>query len=258
MRLDAEQRTCLGDLFQEGCLKVCLPRPVEKNDVDAVVINTAGGLTGGDALSLCVNLAVGARAAVTTPACERIYRSSGGEAVIEQRISVGSRARLDWVPQETILFEGSRLNRRTDVYLEPEAEITLAEAILFGRVEMGEKLTTGTLLDRWSIWRQRELVFADAVRISDGFSEPLSSPSALRSCVGVASIAHVGSDQEKKLHELRSWAAECTDVVAGATVVNGVLVSRMASATGSALRRGLTQALAFLRGGRPLPRNWLY
>src|SRR5688500_12647012 len=126
-------RTQIVDLFQEGCLKVRLPRAQRDGEADLVMMNIAGGLTGGDRLAVEVTVGEGACATVTTPACEYIYRSTGGEASIEQRLRVGRGARLDWIPQETILFDRSRVRRRLDIQLEADAEITIAEAVLFGR-----------------------------------------------------------------------------------------------------------------------------
>ena len=104
-------RTCLDRLFQEGCAKLRFPRPLGTEDPQAIIINTAGGLTGGDRFGADVILSVGAAASVTTQACERVYRSLGDTAKVHNRLVVGAGAQLDWLPQETILFEGARLDR---------------------------------------------------------------------------------------------------------------------------------------------------
>ncbi|WBY00575.1 urease accessory protein UreD [Ramlibacter tataouinensis] len=247
----------MSDLLQEGCLKVRLPRPESDRVLEAVIINTSGGLTGGDVLSVEIEIGEGARACATTPGCERIYRSAGGEAVIEQHLRVGRSARLDWVPQETILFDGSRLKRRTEVQLDRGAELTLAEAILFGRAAMGETVKSGFFSDAWAIRRAGRLVFTDVIRICDAFQATMASPTALRSHVAMASLAHVGPDLEAKRDALRSSFTKLDCATAGASLVNGVLVARMVACTGMALRSALNQALVPLRGARPLPRSWL-
>ena len=134
--------TRLSELYQEGCLKVRLPHSETGGEISVAVINTAGGLTRGDSLSVDVVLEEGARATVTTPACERIYRSIGGEVSIGQRLQVGRGARLDWLPQETILFDRARLRRRFDVELEAGAEVTLSEVILHS-ISTNDDPTTG-------------------------------------------------------------------------------------------------------------------
>src|SRR3546814_352355 len=172
-------RTRVADLFQEGCLKVRLPRPRCDREADLVMMNTAGGLTGGDRLSVQVFVGEGACATVTTPACEHIYRSIAGEAFIEQRLQVGRAGRLDWLPQETILFDRSRVRRRLDVHLEADAEITIAEAVLFGRTAMGETVKGGFFSDLWTVRCGGRLLFADATRIAESFDRIPACPTTL-------------------------------------------------------------------------------
>lgn len=250
------QNTRLSRLFQQGCLQVRLPRPEVDGVIDAVLINTAGGLTGGDELSIEVDVDEGARATVTTPACERIYRSIGGAACIHQGLQVSRHARLDWLPQETILFDQSRLRRRFDVRLAGDAEITLSEAILFGRAAMGETIRNGLLCDFWTVQLDGRLLFADALRIVEPFHATLASAPALRGCTAMASLVHVGKDLEAKRDALRS-AFSAGHGSAAASIVNGVLLARIVAANSRALRATLIAGLDTLRDRRPLPRNWL-
>jgi urease accessory protein len=248
----------LSDLFQEGCLKVRLPRPDTDGDIDAIIINTAGGLTGGDMLSVEIMLDEDARATVTTPGCERVYRSSGGEAVVRQRLRVGRGGRLDWIPQETILFDHARLIRELDVQLETDAEITLAEAILFGRTAMGETVKGGFLSDFWRISRDGRLLFADVVRMSERLDQCMASPAVLDGHIAMASVVHVGKALEFKRDALRADFSEIERSVAGVSVIGDVLVARILAPSGRALRDVLIRALSCLRGRRPLPRNWFF
>ncbi|WP_332814898.1 urease accessory protein UreD [Ramlibacter sp.] len=254
---DESRATRLASLFQEGCLKVRLPRPARQGEVDAVLINTAGGLTGGDVLSVEIDLDEGAQATVTTPACERVYRSIGGDACVHHGLRVGRRARLDWIPQETILYDRSRLRRRFDVRLADDAEVTLAEALLFGRTAAGESVRSGLLRDTWTVQRDGRLLFADATRVSDPFGDAIACPTALAGCVAIASIVHVGSELEARRDALRDTMARFDATAAGASVADGVLVVRMVAPDSRALRATLAAALACLREQRPLPRNWL-
>jgi len=248
----------LVELFQEGSLKIRLPRSQTSGNLDILVINTSGGLTGGDALSIEVTLDEGARATVTTPGCERIYRSANGEADIQQHLRVGRGARLDWIPQETILFDRARLTRRFDIELEGDAEITLSEAILFGRAAMGETVKSGFLSDFWTVRRDGRLLFADAVRMSGPLNQIAACPSSMGSHIAMASLIHVGRRIEAKRDALRARFSENEGSVAGASVVGDVLVARMVAASGHTLRGVLIPALGCLRDGRPLPRNWFY
>ena len=216
-----------------------------------------GGLTGGDALSVDVSLDDGARATVTTPGCERIYRSVDGDAVVHQRLQVGRRARLDWIPQETILFDRARLSRRFDIELQDDAEITLAEAMLFGRAAMGETIRSGFVRDCWTVRRDGRLLFADAMRIAEPFDEAMACSTTLCGGGAMATLVHVGRDLEAKRDALRDVFAEDRGSLAGASIVNDVLVARIVASSGRALRSTLVAALSVLREQRTLPRNWL-
>jgi urease accessory protein len=250
--------TRVVDLFQQGCLKVRLPRPENVGEADLVVMNTAGGLTGGDRVSIEVAAAAGARVTVTTPGCERIYRSAQGEAVIEQRLRVGPGARLDWIPQETILYDRSRVRRRLEAHLEDDAEITIVETILFGRAAMGERLIHGAFSDFWTIHRDGRLIFADGTRIGEGFEQTMANPATLGGEVALASLVHVGPDLAGKRDALRAGFAGGADVRAGASVVGDVLVARMVAPGGSGLRHALVAALGSLRHPRATPRLWFF
>lgn len=244
-------------LFQEGCLKARLLHTTTEGEADVVVINTSGGLTGGDRLSMEVTAGEAACATVTTPACERIYRSNGGEAFIEQRVRVARGARLDWIPQETILYDQARLRRRLDVEIERDAEVTLSEAILFGRTAMGETVKTGHLLDFWTVRQDGRLLFVDSIRVTDCFENTTAGPATLHGNTAMASLVHVGQDLETKRDALRAIFSRLNGATAGASVVGEVLVTRIVAPAGRTLREWLIPALGVLRDRRALPRNWL-
>ena len=138
-RVVAKQRdgqTEIERLYQEGCAKVRLPH-THSDALQAVLMNTAGGLTGGDRIDWTVEAGAGAKLVITTPACERVYRSNSGDAVVHNRLSAGAGAHIDWLPQETILFEGGRLDRRLEADLADGATLTAVEAVLLGEVGFG-------------------------------------------------------------------------------------------------------------------------
>lgn len=253
---DVHMKSRLTRLLQEGCLKVRLPRPQLSGWVDAVLINTSGGLTGGDVVSVEVKLSEGAQATVTTPGCERIYRSLGTMAVIHHSLDVGRGARLDWLPQETILFDQSRLQRRVEVQLCGDAEVTIAEAILFGRTAMGETVRSGFLRDFWTIHHDGRIVLADATRVSEPFAQTLLEPTVLRGYLGVACVVHVGKHLEAKRDALRAAFSNSEGCRAGVSMVNGALLARIVAPNGRALRNVLVRAIDGVRDRRPLPRNW--
>ncbi|WP_423067388.1 urease accessory protein UreD [Devosia sp. CN2-171] len=245
-----EGRTRLTTLYQEGCAKIRLPHTHDPS-LQAVLINTAGGLTGGDDVAWEVNAAPGARMVLTTQACERVYRSLGDDATVRTHIKVGAGAHLDWLPQETILFQGARLDRSLEVDLAPDASFFAIEAILLGREAMGEDARNSHLRDNWRIRRNGRLVHAEAARLS---ADPLERDgiSLLAGASAFATLLYVGTDAELKLERVRPLLTGQS----GASVIGERLVIRAMAPSGLALRRIITPIIAHLSGAGTLPRLW--
>lgn len=243
--------TMLGGLFQDGAAKIRLPKTFSE-EAEAVLINSAGGMTGGDALSYGVDVGAGARAVATTQACEKIYRSLDGAAELSVDLRVGRTARLDWLPQETILFDGADLRRRVEVDLAEGAELLAVEAVIFGRRAMGEVVNGGSLHDRWRIRRNGSLVHADDIRMTGELDLLASREAVLAGAGAMASLVFVADDAERHLPAVRVALGER----GGVSAFNGKLVARVAAENGLALRRALVPALMALRGGVPLPKAW--
>ena len=243
-------RTRLTTLFQEGCAKIRLPHTHDAS-LQAVLINTAGGLTGGDVVRWEADAAPGARMVFTTQACERVYRSLGDDARVSTQIRVKPGAHVDWLPQETILFEGARLNRSLEVELEEGASLFALEAILLGREAMGEAARGARLRDDWRIRRNGRLIHAEATRIN---ADPLERDglSLLDGKLAFATLLYVGADAERKLDRARPLLGS----EAGVSLVGERLVVRALAASGLALRRTIAPIIAELSGAGALPRLW--
>src|ERR1700761_3687298 len=160
------RRSRLDRLFQEGSAKARFPAPVA-DAFEAALINTAGGMTGGDRFSWSVEATAGARALITTQACEKIYRSEGGDAEIKVRLKVARGAALDWLPQETILFVGARARRSFDIQVEPGGRLLAVEGVILGRHAMGETAPRLSLSDRWQVQWGERLIFADNLTLEN-------------------------------------------------------------------------------------------
>lgn len=245
--------TRVRKLFQSGCAKLRLPTKLESQaPQEAILINTAGGLTGGDRIETEILAENGSDAIVTTQACERIYRSIGDDATVATRLTVEENARLAWLPQETILFNEGRLARTLDVQLRGNAELLAVEAVLFGRKAMNETVRSGTFHDRWRIRRDGKLIFADDVRLDGDISEKLARPCFFGGQMAMATLLLVGDDTEHALEPVR----EAIGDYGGATAFEGKLVARLTAPDSLALRRHLEPALAVLMRGRTLPKVW--
>lgn len=245
-------RTRLRTLFQEGCAKIRLPRP-SGAAVEAVLINTSGGLTGGDVVEWQAEAQAESKLSITTQACERIYKSSGGAAEVTSRLRVAAGAHLDWLPQETILFGQSCLKRSLEIELEGDATLTALEAVLIGREAMGEAARDACLSDNWRIRRDGRLVHAEATRLTGAGIERDAS-SLLAGCNAFATLVSIAPDAEARLEKLRPLLATLPH--AGASATGERLVLRFLAPSGIALRRSLQPAIAALSGAGAVPRLW--
>ncbi|WP_172123682.1 MULTISPECIES: urease accessory protein UreD [unclassified Devosia] len=258
-RLGTKERagaTRIDTLCQEGCAKIRLPN-THGPHLEAVLINTAGGLTGGDQMAWSAQVAPDGKLLVTTQACERIYRSLGGPAQVQARLEVRAGAHLDWMPQETILFEHSALNRRIDIELEAGATLTAVEAVLLGRDAMGETASHAALTDQWRVRREGRLIHAEANRLTPE-SLPREGLSLLAGHRAFATILHIAASAdaaEAQLARVRQTIADLDGPVA-ASVVGERLVIRALAPGGLALRRQIVPLLAQLSGTGSVPRLW--
>jgi urease accessory protein len=240
----------LVSLHQAGSAKIRFAR--SDDDVrEAVLINTAGGLTGGDRFAWDIALRPGAKLRAVTQACEKSYRSLGPPAEIEIALNLGQDAVLEWLPQETILFEGSSVRRRFEVDLGPGARLLAAEAVILGRHAMGEDDVEVSLRDRWRVRRAGRLIFADDVRLT-GRSGQRDGPTLLAGARAFASVLLVAEDAEARAEHLRALLGED----GGVSAFDGKLFCRVLSADGASLRRRLTAVIGLLRDGRATPRLW--
>jgi urease accessory protein len=244
--------TRLERLHQSGAAKLRLPRVAPGAPPEAVLINTAGGLTGGDRMSTEVAVGAACRAALTTQACEKVYRSPEGVAEVAARLTIGEGGRLDWLPQETILFDGAGLSRRLEADLAPGASLLVVESVIFGRAARGERVQSGLFTDRWRIRRHGRLVFADDLRFDWAHADLLGRPAVLAGAGAMATILLVADEPERHLEALRGIIGDS----GGVSMFNGKALARIVTEDGAALRRVLMPGLIELLDGAALPKNW--
>lgn len=256
-------RTVLDRLYQDGCCKARFPRPEWTRPPEAVLINTSGGLTDGDRLSVDAAWQADTRALVTTQAAERIYRSREGVARISTTLEVGERAAAYWLPQETILFDAGRLDRTTDVWMSRDASLFAVESIVFGRAGMGETTASGRVFDRWRIRIDGMLVFADALRLDDsgnaGLDRQLDRAAVMGDARAMATMIYVGEDAASRLAGFRQALARC-DVIGGASDLGPLVVARVVATSSQQLRAAIASVFEAVgddgRQNLQLPRVW--
>jgi urease accessory protein len=245
-------KTRLDVFYQESAAKIRMPESYD-GKMEAVLINTSGGLTGGDRIAWQVDAADGTHVTVTTQACERIYKSSGGHAEVSSQLSVGENAALHWLPQETILFDHGALKRTLDVELHESSEFIGLEAVLLGRKAMGEIVRTGLFRDRWRIRRSGALIHAEDVCLSGDIEALTAKSPVLAGSMAFATILYYGPRAEALVPRLRALLGT---TMGGVSHWNGKLVIRLIASEGYTLRKILIPAISLLRNGDPAPKVW--
>nr|WP_201830261.1 urease accessory protein UreD [Microvirga zambiensis] len=248
-------RTRPARIEESGSMRIRLPKG-EGFGIDAVLVNTAGGIACGDRFSVEIEARAGASVTVATPAAEKVYRSDGPVAELNVNLALHDNARLDWIPQETILFDRARLLRRLDVRMPETAHLTLFEAAVFGREARAERIEDGLFEDRWRIRRGDRLIYADTLRLDGPIADLLSKPVVGRGARAFATLIHVSPDAEARLDSLRESLSSIAGCDAAASAWNGLLAVRFCAERIEVLRRAVIPFLVAFRG-EPLPRVWL-
>ena len=244
--------TRLADLYQRDPCRVMFPEPEPGEPPQAVLLTTSGGVTDGDRLKMAIEVGPEAEAVAATQAAEKIYRAArgGGHCRMEISVSVGQGATLDWLPQETIVFEGARLKRRTVADVAPGGALLACEMVVLGRAASGERFVSGLLLDSWSVHRAGRLVWTDALKVEGETPDGAGFGAAN----ALATVIGVWDEPQPRLEEARALLEGAVDVRAGVTLVNGVMVARLLGEA-TMVRRAAVRFLGDFRGRR-LPRVW--
>ena len=238
-----------ADGYKLRVSKAAVARP------EASIINTGGGVAGGDRVTMSVEMLNDAAACVTSPAAERIYRAANDQpASINVDLRLGANAHLEWLPQETIVFDQARLRRRINVEMPSSATLVLAETLVFGRKAMGEQLRTGAISDRWNVRRDGALVYAEAIRLDGDIARMLNSSAGAGGGCAVATILTIGPGAEDRRDTISNAIGAHRDVAA-ASAWNGMMVLRVVSQDLRDVRTILSSTLPLLTGN-PLPRVW--
>ncbi len=249
--------TVLRGLRQSGSLKCVFPHGSDES-LQAILVNTAGGITGGDRFETTASVETGSCLTLSTQAAERAYRAQPGQrGRVDVHLKVAAGARLNWLPQETILFEGCALDRRLTIDLEAEESETpgvllMAEPLVFGRLAMGETVRNGSFRDRIEIRRDGRPLYLDSANWHGDLQAQLDRPGVGNGARALASVVYVAPDAEARLDNLRAMLPE----TGGASLLaDDVLVLRLLAEDSFFLRAALVPVLTFL-SPQGLPRSW--
>ncbi len=256
VRLSSKQigtRSVLDRLFQSGSARCLFPR-VSGTTFNAVFLNTSGGVTGGDKIDFSATVGAGSSMTLTTQACERVYKAQPNQiGQVRNTLHVKPGARLNWMPQETILFNASALDRRLHITLEDDAQLLMVEPVVFGRAAMGERLTSCTYRDRIEITRNAEPIYIDAARMSGDVATHLAQRHIASDAGAMASVVLIAPNAEAHLNAVRALLPE----TAGASILRqDMLVLRVLAGDSFALRQVLLPVLRLLNNTE-IPRCWM-
>jgi len=248
------------DVYQKSPIRVLFPRTSGARLEEAVLINTCGGVAGGDRLQTDVTAIEDASIAITTQAAEKVYRALKESAHILTTLKASDTAKLAWLPQETIVFDRARVFRETHVEVTSGTELLALEWLVLGRAAHGERLSAGTITDRWHVVRDGRLVWADSFRITDAVVPHLSRKALLSDCCAVATLVYFGSETGARLELVRDLASSLACHCA-VTQVAGLMVARFAARTSYDLRTALRYVLqqfgnGLAQGPFQVPRMW--
>jgi urease accessory protein len=241
--------TRLVRLAQAGSAKAMLPR-IHAGSPEVVFLNTSGGLTGGDRLAFALDLGAGAQAVGTMQTAERAYRAGAGRAGVRVTLTAGEGARLHWLPQETILYDGTALDRLTRLDMAKGAEAVIAEMIVLGRAAMGETVARLSMTDRREVWSGAHPLWIDRVAMTD--AALAARPALLNGARAFATVTLIGQGAEDALTPVRAALGDDGHVSAW----DGKCIARLAAADAFPLKRAVARVLGAMRRGAPLPRVW--
>lgn len=250
-----EGRTRLVRLHQDGAAKIRMPA-VAGGPLEAILINTAGGLTGGDRLAWQIEAEAGASITVTTQACEKLYRAGSGRAELTATLTAGEGARIAWLPQETIVFNNSVFARRLDVDLADGAEALILEATVFGRLAMGESVDRASFHDRWRIARNGRLFHAEDFALGPEVRAALAGNAVTGGSIAMATVLLVAADAEALLPDVRRIIGRDGGASAWTVAGTGKLLARLVAEDSYLLRQRLAPLVGLLNGQAGLPKVW--
>jgi urease accessory protein len=245
-------RSRVARVHEEGSLRVRFPNPTGAA-LEGVIVNTAGGVAGGDRYDFDLSVGAGAAMAITTAAAEKVYRSLGPVSRLEVKLAAEAGASLAWLPQETILFDRASVERSIEVDLAEGSRAVIAESIVFGRTAMGEAVESGRIVDRWRVRFGGRLVYADTLRLEGAIARKLGLTAVARGGRAIATVL-AAPGGEREVETVRSLAERFAGEV-GISSWNGLCVARLCAPDSAVLRADMTMLLSAL--GTGVPRLWL-
>lgn len=254
------QTTVLAHRAQRGPLALQKPLyPEGPSPCHAIVLHPPGGIAAGDALDIRCRLDGGAHALLTTPGAGKWYRSAGAEASQHLVVEVAEEACCEWLPQETILFDGARAVLDSEIRLAPGGRYLGWEVLVFGRSARGERLSRGSLRLATRLTEDGRVLWTERAALSGGDALFDAAPGFAGRAVSATLLAAGLDCPDDLLAALR--AACATQPACGVTRLPRMVLARCLGDSAEAVRAQLLRLWSLLRptfAGRDAvpPRIW--
>jgi urease accessory protein len=239
-------------VHESGSLRVRFPA-VASGELEAVLLNTAGGMIGGDHYGVRVAVGEQAQLAITSAAAEKVYGSLGPQVAVNLKIDIAAKGALAWIPQETILYNNFKLARAIEIDLAETAQLLLIESLVFGRAGMGEIVQNGALHEHWRVRRDGRLIYADGVTFEGALAGRLARAAVAKGAHAIATLLMIPGD-EAIADKVRALREEIGGEI-GVSAWNGIALVRFCACDSAVLRHDLMKVVGALRA-TPLPRLW--
>ena len=246
----------ISRMYQSGSAKLMLPKTYS-DMIEAVILNTSGGMTDGDIFNIDVQAAE-CTLLMTTQTAERIYRGGGTRpAKVKINLSVYDKADFHWLPQETIIFDGAGFSRHLNVRMDQRASFFANEMVVFGRTAMRETVTQGRIFDQWRIHHGDKLIHAEALRLEGNIFGKLDHPATAAGCISFATTIFIGRDSDEKANAAREFFKTYHDIKTAVSAWDGKLVVRSVCGDAARLKKVIAR---FIEKFRQIenPRVWNY
>lgn len=236
------ERTHFGPLRVQKALY-----PEHPSVCHAIVVHPPGGVVGGDQLHIQVHVGATAAALIATPGAAKWYRANGHVSSQTVLLDVGQNASMEWLPQETIFFNGAQVTQHTAIELAANATYLGAEILCFGRTASGEQFTQGSIRQNTSIRRNGKLIWCERGHI-DGGDALMRSPLGLAGFSVCATLLACGATlSAATVTSLRTVLESTPETKTGVSQMKSVLVVRHLGNSSETARRLMLAAWQYLR-----------
>lgn len=235
------QKTILAKRSHKGPLTVQRPFYPEGGLCHVYILHPPGGVVAGDCLLIDVHAADDTEALVTTPAAGKFYRSDGKQASQTVSIKVEAGAVVEWLPQETIVYQGARLCSTVDIELADDARFMAWEILALGRPAAGEGFESGEVLLNWQLHRNGQPIYLEKIRLD---AEAFSANWGLNSQSSCGTFFASPANQEH-LKAVRQLIGENKDLAV--TLIDDLLICRAVNDKTAQVRQFFENVRALVR-----------